>query len=56
MQVIALTEELLATAKQSEFTGFGSGTNAGASPSLHQSKIFAMSKSKVTNVFPGIGA
>ncbi|MCL7045169.1 hypothetical protein MKW94_001987 [Papaver nudicaule] len=37
-EVIALTEELLATAKQSEFTGFGSGTNAGASPSLHQSE------------------
>ncbi|RZC53493.1 hypothetical protein C5167_012344 [Papaver somniferum] len=37
-EVIALTEELLATAKQGEFTGLDSGTNAGASPSLPQSE------------------
>ncbi|KAI3977270.1 hypothetical protein MKX01_009239 [Papaver californicum] len=37
-EVIALTEELLATAKQSEFTGLDSGANAGASPSLPHSE------------------
>ncbi|OVA19135.1 Tudor domain [Macleaya cordata] len=37
-EVIALTEELLATAKQSEHPGLDSGTNADVSPSLHQSE------------------
>lgn len=36
MQVIALTEELLATAKQSE-DGMGTGTSADASHGFHHS-------------------
>lgn len=37
MQVIALTEELLVTAKQSE-DGMGTGTSADASHSFHHSE------------------
>lgn len=35
-EVIALTEELLATAKQSEISGLDVGTSANGSPSLHE--------------------
>lgn len=39
MQVIALTEELLATAKQNDISGSDIGTSGRASPSLLQSKM-----------------
>jgi hypothetical protein len=38
MQVIALTEELLATAKQNDISGLDMGTSGRVSPSLLQSK------------------
>lgn len=38
MQVIALTEELLATAKQNAISVSETGTSASASPNLLQSK------------------
>lgn len=39
MQVIALTEELLATAKQNDISGSDIGTSGRASPSLPHSKM-----------------
>lgn len=39
MQVIALTEELLATAKQNEISGSDIGPGTSASPSLPQPKV-----------------
>lgn len=39
MQVIALTEELLASAKQNEISGSHIGTGASASAGFSQSKV-----------------
>jgi len=44
MQVIALTEELLATAKQNDVSGSDIGTSGRVSPSLLQSKGNTMVK------------
>jgi survival-of-motor-neuron-related-splicing factor 30 len=52
MQVIALTEELLATAKQNDISGSDIGTSGRASPSLLQSKMDSESMYDHQEKFP----